>query len=152
ILLGFINKPYEQKVLMPRALKPSERRALTALQGLSPALGVGQELTPADRDALKKIKLTVGEGDTAISAAEAADLFHALQDVSRALGTDRPLTPADREALQKIKLTLADNKTTVEAEQAVTLLRQLQGLVRTPDSGGAEPPAALQNVRLTLAD
>jgi ABC-type multidrug transport system ATPase subunit len=155
ILFGFVAKPYQKTIPTPRELQPDERQLLAVVQCLSQAVDADRAPEPAERQALQKIKLTVGDGPTTLTAAEALDLAHALQDVSEALEPNHELTPADRKELEKIKLTVAEGGPPLDAVQAVKVLRQLQMLARRLDSNrevGPDQRKALANVRLTLAD
>src|SRR5262249_4111337 len=46
LLLGFIHKPYAEKVLVPRKLDETERKALQGVAGLIDQARTGRQLTP----------------------------------------------------------------------------------------------------------
>jgi ABC-type multidrug transport system ATPase subunit len=155
VLLGFVAKPYDNPIPIPRELEPDEKHFLTVVDGLTPALDADRSPTPAERETLQKIKLQVGDGPTTLTAAEALDLAHALQDLSQALEPDHELTPADREALEKTKLTVTEGGRQLDAAQTVMVLRRLQMWTHRREAnrkGDADQRKALDNVQLTLAD
>jgi ABC-type multidrug transport system ATPase subunit len=100
LLLGFVNRPYEQPILIPRPLDEAERKALQGVAQLVDRLPPEQQLTPAQREALQRTQVPAASGGQPINA---ADLATGLQKLREAgvlpllLQTNGPVVP-DREA------------------------------------------------------
>jgi ABC-type multidrug transport system ATPase subunit len=78
ILLGFMNKPYQERVLMPRAPTEHERMVLTAYRGLLRQAG-GGNLDPAERNVLDRVQVIDEPSGVRLSAREVAELSALLR-------------------------------------------------------------------------
>ncbi|MGL4550462.1 MAG: ABC transporter permease, partial [Gemmataceae bacterium] len=107
LLLGFLGKPFHRPMPLLRPLDDGERRTLLILRGVGELIDGKKELTAAQREALRKVRLSVAGVDAAVDGSGLVGLLRALQSDT--------LTASQRAALDGTQVTLG------EGEDAVTV-------------------------------
>jgi ABC-type multidrug transport system ATPase subunit len=98
VLLGFLGKPYDRTMPIPRELEPEERQALTAVNEVLHGQQLTPELIEAQRDELEKIRFPLREGKNTVTALEllrGVQKFDQNQVLQELLDTKGPVVPGE---------------------------------------------------------
>jgi ABC-type multidrug transport system ATPase subunit len=98
ILLGFLGKPYDKQMPIPRELEPEERQALEAVAEVLHGQPVTPELIEAQREELDKIRFPVHGGKTTVTAHEliqGMQKFDQTQVLQKLLDIEGPVVPGE---------------------------------------------------------
>jgi ABC-type multidrug transport system ATPase subunit len=121
LLVGFANKDYDDKVPLPRPLRPDERRILTALAGLDRLLAGTAEPDAGQKAALDRVRFRVEAGGVPVTldGTQALGLLRQLQGQS--------LEPGRRRELEGVRFTFdaGGEPATVSGADLAAVLRGL---------------------------
>jgi ABC transport system ATP-binding/permease protein len=96
VLLGFVHKPYQEPILVPRRLEEGERRALRGVDAVVDRLRTDRDLTPAEVAVLERTPVPSGPGEEPLNAAEVVEGLRKLDRAGvlpRLLESTGPVIP-----------------------------------------------------------
>jgi ABC-type multidrug transport system ATPase subunit len=118
LLVGFIRRDFDAKMPTFRPLEPSERLVLTGLEGLDHLLAGNDDLSDAQREALRQIHFEVAGLTLPLDGARALQILRVLQRQS--------LDPANNAVLEKLRFTfkVREQPVTVSGADLAGVLRR----------------------------
>jgi ABC-type multidrug transport system ATPase subunit len=95
ILLGFMNKGYDDVLPVPRELDPAEHKALEVVNSLLRAGPIHRDLTPKERETLEGIRFALNEGGSvnAYELLRGVQKFDESQVLDKLLAAKGPAVP-----------------------------------------------------------
>ncbi|MFQ3592153.1 MAG: ABC transporter permease, partial [Gemmataceae bacterium] len=120
LLLGFWGKPFAKPMPILRPLDESERRTLLVLRGVGELLDARRPLTAEQKEALRRVQLTLAGIDIQVDGNQVVELLRLLQS--------ERLTPAQRQIVENTVLTLHVDRQEmpIRASEVIEVWRKFQ--------------------------